>query len=167
MLLGRQFNHRDVSLIKARRMIYKMTSKVKVENLNSGQGHDLTQTWYATYHSIRLDRTNTSNLFWSLYLVSIKNNCDNIGDLWWSHATSNAHCRGHRCICQLRWLVNTTFCMFWLLRMILTQIRMKWNISHLFITVRSQNWPDLRTKIWKIRDIHFANHVTLNKLWRV
>ena len=61
------------------------------------------QTYHDAYQSIRLDETtNTSNLFWSLYLVSIKSYCDEtVGDLWWHHATSTAHCRGQRCTCQL------------------------------------------------------------------
>ena len=46
--------------------------KGQVESLTSGQGHDLTQTYHDAYYSICLDKTNQSNLFWSLYVVSIK-----------------------------------------------------------------------------------------------
>ena len=124
-------------------MMYTMTSKGQVESVTSGQG-DLTQT-YVEYHSICLDKTNSSNLFWSLYLVSIKSDCEKtVGDLWWRHATSTAHCRGQRCTCQLNWLVNTMFCMFWVLGMVLTQTKMKFNFSRWGIMGRSQHWPDLR-----------------------
>ena len=33
----------------------------------------------------------------------------------------------------VKWLVNTTFCMFWLLMVVLTQIKMKWNLPHWLI----------------------------------
>ena len=63
-------------------MIYKMTSKGQLENLTSGQGHDLTQIGHVAYQSIRLDETNTMNLSWSLYLVPIKSYCPKtVGDL--------------------------------------------------------------------------------------
>ena len=137
--------------------MYNMTSKGQVETLTSGQGHDLTQTYHDAYHSIRLDKTSQSNLFWSLYLVSIKSYCEEIvGNLWWRHATSTAHRRGQRCTYQLKWLANTTFYMFWLLRMVMTQTKMKWNFSHWLIMGRSQNRPDLRSKIKKIRDKYFV-----------
>ena len=125
--------------------IHNMTSKGQVEALTSGQGHDLTQTYHDAYHSIRLDETNPSNLFRSLYLVSIKSYCEEtVGDLWWRHGTSTAHCRGQRCTYQLKWLVNTTFCMFWLLRVVLTQTKMELNLSHWLITGRSQKMSNPR-----------------------
>ena len=115
-------------------MINNMTSKGQVETLTSGQGHDLTQTYHDAYQSIRIDQTSPSNLFWSLYLVSIKSYCEEtVGDQWWRHAISTAHCRGQRCTCQLKWLVNTTFCMIWLLMVVLTQTKMKWNFFHWLI----------------------------------
>ena len=52
-------------------MIYNMTSKGQVENLTSGQGHDLTEIGHVAYHSIRIDETNTINVERSLYLYSI------------------------------------------------------------------------------------------------
>ena len=55
--------------LSSRRVEWYMTSKGQVETLTFGQGHDLTQTYHDAYQSIRLDQTNTSNLFWSLYLV--------------------------------------------------------------------------------------------------
>ena len=46
------------------------------------QVKDLTQTYHDAYHSIRLDKTNPPNLFWILYLVSIKSYCEEtVGDL--------------------------------------------------------------------------------------
>ena len=60
-------------------------------------------------------------------------------------------------------LVSITFCV-WLLRMVLTQTKMKWNLSHGLIIGRSQNWPDIRSNMYKIQDIHFVDHVTLNNL---
>ena len=63
MYLGLYFNNHDVSLIKPRRMIYKMTSKNNDETLTSGKGHDLTQTYRDAYLFICLDKTNPSNLF--------------------------------------------------------------------------------------------------------
>ena len=59
-----------------------MTLKGQVENLTSGQGHDLTRIGHVAYQSIRLVETNTLNLFWSLHLVSIKSYCQKtVGDL--------------------------------------------------------------------------------------
>ena len=59
-----------------------MTSKGQVDNLTSGQGHDLTRIGHVAYQSIRLVKTNTLKLFWSLYLVSIKSYCQKtVGDL--------------------------------------------------------------------------------------
>ena len=52
-------------------MIYNMTSKGQVENLTSGQGHDLTEIGHVAYHSIRIDEKNTINVERSLYLYSI------------------------------------------------------------------------------------------------
>ena len=43
-------------------MIYKMTSKVQVKKMTSGQRHSLTQRYYVAHQSIHLDKTNTSNL---------------------------------------------------------------------------------------------------------
>ena len=49
-----------------------MTSKDQFENLTSGQGHDLTQTYHDAYQSIRLDKRNPSNLF-EAYILSQSN----------------------------------------------------------------------------------------------
>ena len=40
-------------------MIYKMTWKGQIENLTSGQGHDLTRKGNDAYQSIRLDGSNS------------------------------------------------------------------------------------------------------------
>ena len=40
-----------------------MTSKGQVENLTSGQGHDLTQTYLDAYHSICLNKTTCQTCF--------------------------------------------------------------------------------------------------------
>ena len=40
--------------------------------------------------TIRLDETNTMNVFWSLYLVPVKSYCSKtIIDFWWRHVTCN------------------------------------------------------------------------------
>jgi hypothetical protein len=64
-------------------MIYNMTSKEgQVENLTSGQGHDLTEIGHVAYHLMRIDETNTINVERSLYLYSIKSYCrKTAGDL--------------------------------------------------------------------------------------
>ena len=63
-------------------MIYNMTSKGQVENLTSGQGHDLTEIGHVAYHLMRIDETNTINVERSLYLYSIKSYCrKTAGDL--------------------------------------------------------------------------------------
>ena len=149
-------------------MVCKMTSKGQLENLTTVQGHDLTQTHHFSYHPIFLNNTNPSNLFWSLYLVSMKSYYEETaGDIWWRHATSNARCRGHRCTCQHKWLVNTTFCMFWLLRMVLTQTKMKLNLSHWLIMTGHKIDVTLGQRYKKkIRVVYFIDPVTLNTLWK-
>ena len=44
-------------------MIYILTLKRHVENLTSGQGHDLTQKGHVAYQSIRIVGLNTSMVF--------------------------------------------------------------------------------------------------------
>ena len=80
--------HHRVCLIKARRMIYNLTSKGQIWNLTSGQGHDLTQIGHIAYHSIRIDETNTMDFVRRLYLFSIKSYCSKtVGDLRWPRMT--------------------------------------------------------------------------------
>ena len=40
-----------------------------------------------------------------------------------------------------------------------------WNFSHWLIMGRSWNWPDLRSQISKIPNIHFVGGVTLTNFW--
>ena len=40
-----------------------------------------------------------------------------------------------------------------------------WNFSHWLIMGRSWNWPDLRSQISKIQNIHFVGSVTLTNFW--
>ena len=56
-------------------MIYNLTLKGHVENLTSGQGHDLARKGHVAYQSIRIVGLNTSMVFSLLYLVSIKSYC--------------------------------------------------------------------------------------------
>ena len=69
--------------------------------------------------------------------------------------TFNVHCRGHRRTCQLKWLVNTTLCMFWLLRMFFTRTKMKWNLSHWLTWGGHKISLTLGQRYTKIRNIHF------------
>ena len=66
--------------------------------------------------------------------------------------TSITECRGQWCICRLEWLVNTHCGIFWLFDMLLKRNRMNRNFASWLIMGRSQNWPDLRSPIYKIRD---------------
>ena len=43
--------------------------------------------------------------------------------------------------------------------------RGSWNFSHWLIMGRSWNWPDLRSQISKIRDIHFVDTIALINSW--
>ena len=61
-----------VSLVKTRQMNYNLTLKGHVENLTSGQGHDLIRNGHAAYQSFHCVSLNTSMVFSSLKLVSIK-----------------------------------------------------------------------------------------------
>ena len=64
--------HDRVSRIKPRWMMYNLTSKDQLQNLTSGQGHDLTRKGHIVYHVMRLDETNTMKLFWSLYFHPVQ-----------------------------------------------------------------------------------------------
>ena len=52
--------------------MYNMTSKGQVVNSTPGQGHGLNRISHVAYQSIRLVKTDTMNLSWSQYLVSLK-----------------------------------------------------------------------------------------------
>ena len=53
-------------------MNYNLTLKGQVENLKSGHGHHLIGKGHVAYKSTRIVMLNTSNVFSSLHLVSIK-----------------------------------------------------------------------------------------------
>ena len=77
------FCQHRVSLVKPRRMDYKLT-KGHVEN-----GHNLIGETHVAYQSIRIVSLNTSIIFSSLWLVHIKSYCRKAaGDLSWPEMTS-------------------------------------------------------------------------------
>ena len=71
------FCQHHVSLVQPRRMIYNLTSKSHVENLTSGQGHDLPRKGHIAYQSIRMVVLSTSMVFVlaGLYQKLLPKNC--------------------------------------------------------------------------------------------
>ena len=146
-------------------MTYKLTSKGHFQNLTSGQDHDLNKIFAC--QSIRLDKTNTLHLRSSLYLAPLKSYCPRtVGDLWWRHVTYNAHWSGHWCISRHLCSANTYMNMFRLLRIVFTRNRVNWNLSHWLIMGKLQNWPDLRSQVYKFQDISFVDSITLINRWK-
>ena len=60
------FCQHRVSHVKPRRMIYNLTLKGHVDNLTSGQGHDLIRKDHIAYQSIRIVDLSTSMVISSL-----------------------------------------------------------------------------------------------------
>ena len=82
------FCHHRVSLVKARRMIYRMTLKGQGQNLTSGQGHVMTRRGHVAYQSTCLDETNTTTPIPYLYLFLNKSYWQKtVGDPGWPHMT--------------------------------------------------------------------------------
>ena len=77
-----------IYLLKTRRINYNLTLKDHFENLTSGQGHDLIGKDHVAYRLIRMVSLNTSMVFSSLWMVSIKSYCQKTaGDLSWPEMT--------------------------------------------------------------------------------
>ena len=60
------FCQHRVSLVETRRMNYNLTLKGQLENLTSGQGHDLTGKGHVAYQSVRNVEPNTPKAFSAL-----------------------------------------------------------------------------------------------------
>ena len=137
-------------------ILLKIWPEVKV----TGKGH-------VAYQLIRIVELNTSDLFSSLWHVSIKSYSQKTaGDRSWPEMTSGAHrgVTGAFFLFSVSCLpMNRCLRAFWT---IFVQKRRISIFSHWLIMERSQNWPDLRSQISKIRDIHFIHTVTHINRWK-
>ena len=89
-----------------------MNSKSQVENLTSGQGHYLAQTYHVVYHLITSIRQTHQTCF-EAHILSQSKVVARKRLVIYEDVTRppTAHSRGQWCAYQLKWLVNTTFCM--------------------------------------------------------
>ena len=155
------------------RMINNLTLKGHVENLASGQGHDLILKGHVAYHSIRIVGLNTSiiygvfialaGLYQKLYPKKTA------GDLLWPEITLATWrgVTGHNIPTQV--VKSTCNPMFESVCIVFVQKRRLSFFSHWLIywlIERSQNWPDLRSPISKFRDTSFIDTGTNINRWK-
>ena len=118
---------------------------------------------------MRLDETNTLALTPCLYLNSIKSYrqktyvdlVTSSYDLIWPSQglfLQNWHCFSH-------WYPHLSC--FWTSWSDLTRFRGRWFFSHCLIMGMSRKWPDLRSPIWKIRDIQLVGVYVLIKSCKI
>ena len=135
-----------------------LTFKGQTQYLTSGQGHVIIGTGHVAYQSMRLDKTNTMRPFPTLYLISIKSyEHKHVADPGWPQMTfpfvpdTKWHLGHHK------WPNGTSFWSFWTNRVDMLAL---WGIlffAHWLIMGRSWKWHDLRSIVWKIRDIRFVD----------
>ena len=116
---------------------------------------------------MRLDEPNTMVLISRLYLYSIHS--------YWSKTVVTSHDLGWPFWevtgqqihpgCQ-EWPKLTCSGWNWVDSLSIHETGSIWIFPHWLIMGRSRNWPDLRSPIWKIRDIRFVSFDCLMNLWK-
>ena len=125
--------------------MYSMTLKGQGQNLTSRQGHVVTQVGHIVYVSMRLDERNTMRPLSRLYLFRIKSYLQKmVGELRWPQMTF-----GGSPMKIVSWIITEDRTqhhsqwmeMFWCEKEVVEILPIALNMG------RSQNWPDLRSRI--------------------
>ena len=145
------FKHHRVSLVKAVRMMYNMTSKGQFENLTSGQGHR--RSWNVRNRSccISIDAHGRDkhisacftplSSFWRPQLIkNHKRPVVTSDDL--AEVTDEKLYLGHH-----KWPLKVWFWKNWTDPMRFGEDRSNSIFSHWLVMVSARNWPDLRSPI--------------------
>ena len=162
-MIEQWFWHHRVCLVKTHRNMYRMTLEGQGQNLTSGQGHVVTQVGHIAYVSMRLDVRNTMRPLSRLYLFWIKSYSQTtVGDLRWPQMTF-----GGSPLKTVAWVFTEDLSqhhsqwmeMFWCEKEVVEMLPI--DISTEQCMGRSRNWPDLRSRIYKIQDIQIARTIDL------
>ena len=139
-------------------MIYHMTSKGQVRlDLRSRSWPHRNRSCCISFDAHRRDKHNerrTESLSQFNLKLLHKNR-------WWPQVTSDDLLGLSGDIFQLNHQqgpIISRFCAYWANWV---AFRGSWNFSHRLIMGRSEKWPDLRSPIWKFRDIRFDDVHTL------
>ena len=141
-----------------------LTFKGQTQYLTSGQGHVIIGTGHVAYQSMRLDKTNTMRPFPTLYLISIKSyEHKHVADPGWPQMTFPF-------VPDIKWHLGhhkrPKGTLFWMNRADLMTLWGTWFFAHWLIMGWSWKWPDLRSTVWKIRDIQFVDTDAPTSFWK-